>query len=472
MSLTSVNTIYNEMIIITNDNKNMISRKKLTELYKEKNGSTKGVNGFIALFKNEITHSGLKYFCCYQIKESTTPVVVTVPIEPVVEAIRFEQLTITQSTPVISDFEKMSLMLKSQKLQQQIKIEQDKMTQLENLKRLELEMEQKKLMSNEQLTKDKMEQEVQLKQLDLAMEEKKMLSKEKIEMTKLESRKQMHVERIEHEKEENTKLRLCTVMNKNFNVYLDPVIYGTITNQYIEQDSFKKLITYSIDKKTNNTDLTPVKNDIYNLIDTMTETKDVVESGVVESKNVVDLYAANKITKLFTKSVDQTIVEIMPAMINNIDEAIKVVTTISENLENYKDNTDIDTFIQKTEKLFNLTKSIMTSDKRIILPTFESKLETELKYSESGMNKSKKDKLFYVRPINNIRNEDNETVMDCYCCGRTIKANNNSMHIMHDVAKSLGGTYSKENCYIGCSDCNLNMKTDSVKNYKIGLMYK
>jgi hypothetical protein len=333
-------------------------------------------------------------------------------------------------------------------------------------------MEQKKLMSNEKLELTKLQMEEKKLIAELAMEEKKIISKEKIEMTKLESRKKMHVERIEHEKEENTKLRLCTVMNKNFNEYLDPIIYGTITNQYIEQDSFKKLITYSIDKKTNNTNATPIKNDIYNLIDTMAETKDVIESGVVESKNVVDLYAANKITKLFTKSVDQTIVEIMPSMINNIDEAIKIVTTISENLETYTDNTDLDTFIKKTEKLFNLTKSIMTSDLRVILPTFESKLETELKYSESGMNKSKKDKLFYIRPINNIRNEDNETVIDCYCCNKTIKANNNSMHIMHDIAKSLGGTFSKSNCYLGCADCNLNMKTDSVKNYKIKQMYK
>jgi hypothetical protein len=467
MAITNVTEFFNNTIITTSNNKDSVSRKELTEHYKKENGSSKGVNSFIALFKNEIIHSGLKYFWGFKIKK------INVQVEPVVvDTISFEQLAITQSTPVISDYEKMTLMLKSQKLQQQNKIEQEKMNQLENLKQLELEMEQKKLMSNEKLELTKLQMEEKKLIAELAMEEKKIISKEKIEMTKLESRKKMHVERIEHEKEENTKLRLCTVMNKNFNEYLDPIIYGTITNQYIEQDSFKKLITYSIDKKTNNTNATPIKNDIYNLIDTMAETKDVIESGVVESKNVVDLYAANKITKLFTKSVDQTIVEIMPSMINNIDEAIKIVTTISENLETYTDNTDLDTFIKKTEKLFNLTKSIMTSDLRVILPTFESKLETELKYSESGMNKSKKDKLFYIRPINNIRNEDNETVIDCYCCNKTIKANNNSMHIMHDIAKSLGGTFSKSNCYLGCADCNLNMKTDSVKNYKIKQMYK
>ena len=187
MSLNSLTMMFNKFIISTNNNIDRISRKRLTELYKETKGSTKGVTNFIALFKNEITISGLKYFSGYKIKEFTEPVEPINPVESVepvnpvnpvepVEVIRFAQ-TIARLTPVISDYEQMSLLLKNQKLQQQIKIEQEKMAQLANFKKLELEMEEKKLMTNVELSKEKMTQEVELKKLELAMEEKKLISK-------------------------------------------------------------------------------------------------------------------------------------------------------------------------------------------------------------------------------------------------------------------------------------------------------
>lgn len=61
-------------------------------------------------------------------------------------------------------------------------------------------------------------------------------------------------------------------------------------------------------------------------------------------------------------------------------------------------------------------------------------------------------------------------VIDCYCCGKHMRLNSSEVHRCHNIPKSKGGDWSKNNVYLCCAGCNQDMGNEkSVLEYKIDL---
>ncbi len=79
---------------------------------------------------------------------------------------------------------------------------------------------------------------------------------------------------------------------------------------------------------------------------------------------------------------------------------------------------------------------------------------------------TRKSKYYYLRTDNNYNVEDG--TLQCFTCVTRIQLTSNDCHRSHDIPKSRGGGWEKENIYLCCNKCNNAMSNKfGVNEYKI-----
>lgn len=249
-------------------------------------------------------------------------------------------------------------------------------------------------------------------------------TKKDIENMRNASKQEMkHIDIQEKEKdrafirEENNKNRQMYVETR-FNRFVDPRIYGTPAKQYIEQESFNQMVGFQSFLDTPAFDV-----DIHNVI-----------NGEVKSA-AVDVPVFKKGTTELMSVID---VADVPQIFERIEE--RTGSKINMNLKS------------KIEDIPRMA----VSDVRHIKNEYTRKQEHQAMVSIKG-NTAMKPRDAYMREINRPYYKGTKRMVVCACCRKHIEMETAACHRAHDIPKSDGGSYSKENIYLTCADCNLAM---------------
>lgn len=341
-----------------------------------------------------------------------------------IESVATDVESIANNVETPFNFQKELLRLKEQKLKQQmILAEQQRATELklaEQKKATELELAERQRATEFELAEHKKATEFELKKMDIDLA--KYLKDRDIEQSN---------KRMEFEREENNKNRLLTMMTSKYNRYLDLEAYGTNSFQFITGDSLKRVIGFNMFDQTNKINKEHIEC-VSNAID-----QACVEHAAYKGDTMVSI-----------DGIDASKVS------NIIDEVSKHT---SHSLDKVLQQVDAITIAPKNEYI------------RVKMPTIEeciSKQDCE-RYG------SPKAKAHYVRAINNIRMDNDNLIIDCYCCSNPIRLDASETHRCHNIPKSKGGDWSKSNIYLCCATCNQSMgDTKSVQEFKVELYLK
>ncbi len=228
-------------------------------------------------------------------------------------------------------------------------------------------------------------------------------------------------------REENNKNRTLTMMTSGYNKYLDLDAFGTNTVQYITGQSLKRVLGFSEFNHTSKVNEALMQS---------------LEAKIEESSEEVIIYEGD------VASSEQCV---------NVDK-------ISDLLEDVHVNTA--SLIEK--QAIEIKEAPLSKTTRVKLPEM-----LKLKESQNPELHKEKDKLHYVKAANNLRTEGDVPMIDCYCCGNPLRLRSSAAHRCHNIPKSNGGDWSKENVYLCCSSCNQDMSNAmSVVEYKIELYVK
>ena len=327
------------------------------------------------------------------------------------------------STPKLSEYERQCLEIKKRKLE----LAAEK-------KASEEKIAAEKKASEEKIAADKIKLKKELKEIDERIAAKiaaQKASLEKEKMAQAERFKQLDL--LEKEKdrafmrEENNKPRVLTILSKGFNPYFDLVGYGNNSKQFIDSSSLKKVIGFSQFDNTNVRDLT-IEHKIGDIVESESEDK-IIYSG--EDSSIIRGIDSEKVSEVLDKI--------------EIDEKAKedVLAQVSEICNAPKD-----------------------SSKRLKIPKLDSLRCSQL----PDVNSSCLDKKKYIRAINKLRFVDNKIMINCYCCDDEYPLDSPAIHRSHNIPKSRGGDWSKENIYLCCSSCNQDMGNEiTVLDYKLDL---
>jgi len=294
----------------------------------------------------------------------------------------------------------------------------------EKLAAAKAEQEALRLRQAEKLAADRLEHELKLKQMD--EEREKALRLMDQEFAKEESRKKR-----EFIREENNKPRVITMLSRGFNPYLDLVGYGTSVNQFIEADSLKKVIGYGQFNATNSRNLV-IEHKVEEIVDSFSEDKTVFAGE----------------SSLEVKGIDS-------------DKVKDIISKIKEDV-------DSDCIEEVLEQVDEIEKAPLSKTERVKIPVLD-----KLKSKQDPDTFKEKHKNHYVRAVNKIRSENDKLHINCYTCDKSFEMESSAIHRCHNIPKSKGGDWHRDNVYLCCANCNLQMgNAMSVSEYKISIYTK
>jgi len=234
---------------------------------------------------------------------------------------------------------------------------------------------------------------------------------------------QMYIDDKENDRrlirEENNKNRQMYLTTK-FNKYLDLKVYGSPAKQYITEESLIDVVGYDNYAMTSKINIKEIQEDVKKV----SEDVIIYEAGIAKDVKAIE-------------------VQKIPKLIEEIS---------SENLK---------------QRIGKIPEIATQDENRHIISQYEEK-KCLMKEKTSPCPAMSKDK--YLRPENDIKTINNEIQIKCACCSEYVALNDGACHRGHNIPKSDGGDWSKENIYLICANCNLSMSDSlSIDEFKVKL---
>jgi hypothetical protein len=348
----------------------------------------------------------------------------------------------------LTEFEKRLLQVKKEKINKQ-----------EELKKLELQ-QQEKLQKLELQQQEKLQKE--LKEMDIK-------AKERITNMKIQAQKEIAEDDRKHQSQENNKIKQLS-LDINFNSKVDFKIYGTFSKQYIDTESFNKVLN-NIEKSFDIKMITEYTKDInYVNKDILLNNTEKINS--IDSDNIINInnFIKNNINneennstntiKEFNKSlkiVDKEVTKALNISLNNN------ITSIYKN-NKQEMNELLDLINNKINEIKNSLKN------NSFIYSMETKRLLNENYKKNNMELKKLERIEYIRKENNIIYLKNIIYIDCYCCKKQFDYKDS--HRSHIVSQKNGGTWCKSNIVLCCPTCNIKMKEKDLLTYKKNIIKK
>ncbi len=288
------------------------------------------------------------------------------------------------------------------------------------------------------------------------------IARETLEVTKdlgirrldLEERKhqefirQKQLDREHHTAENNKNRRL---FQHGIHPYLDYEVYGNVAHQYITSSSLKRnllanVLIHDVSDPTR-------ERDICNVINTRVN-QETSELPIVVKSDANDVML-----------VDDDLI--------SINDCVEIASDVANELHDTgcvanRKNEWIDTMSKRVA----IVKSVKTKDDLIVsAPTHIDTLEI---INAGHIGSSKKNKRHYLKPRNKVKMVDNnpdDLMVCCYVCANPCSIKDASLHRSHNLPESKGGSWNKQNIYLCCSKCNLNMGNGAtIEEYSCSLI--
>jgi 5-methylcytosine-specific restriction endonuclease McrA len=366
---------------------------------------------------------------------------VNVPAEQPVNVPAEQPVNVPAEQPAMSEFNKQLLALKKEKIENEKYIAAQKIESEKELRNMEIENEK-------YIAAQKIESEKELRNMEIESEKElrnmKIESDERIAAQKIESEKELKNMDIEEKhkdrefiREENNKNRRM-YSNVNHNRCLDFKAYGTAHTQYITQESMIDIIGLAVFNSNNNINKS---------------TLEVIESEVNARSEDINIYENEITTKV--KSINaKDVTEIL-------DKITKIVYSKYKLACNMSDITNSVDYLKYTSTR-DLNRSV------------ESNYQKSKLSQDAIKNKTEKHKTDYIRNVNKLTTkEGNKMFIRCYCCLSELELKSSACHRAHNIPKSNGGDWSKDNIYLTCATCNQDMGDEkTVLEYKTELFIK
>jgi 5-methylcytosine-specific restriction endonuclease McrA len=392
-----------------------IKNAVIRALYITFNTNSTGVNKMYAFLKTLKGVSTSKdSFIGLSIKSVNVPAEqpVNVPAEQPVNVPAEQPVNVPAEQPVNVPAEQPAM---SEFNKQLLALKKEKIASNERIAAHKIESDNMKIASDERIAAWKIESEKELKNMDI--EEK-------------------HKDR-EFIREENNKNRRM-YSNVNHNRCLDFKAYGTAHTQYITQESMIDIIGLAVFNSNNNINKS---------------TLEVIESEVNARSEDINIYENEITTKV--KSINaKDVTEIL-------DKITKIVYSKYKLACNMSDITNSVDYLKYTSTR-DLNRSV------------ESNYQKSKLSQDAIKNKTEKHKTDYIRNVNKLTTkEGNKMFIRCYCCLSELELKSSACHRAHNIPKSNGGDWSKDNIYLTCATCNQDMGDEkTVLEYKTELFIK
>ena len=421
-----------------------LSTKEVSERFAQFH--SKGRNNMHkALRELASAEAGAKFYLGYRL--ASVAVTVAAPVAVAVAA------------PAVTAYEAQIIEMKRAKLiagekRLAAEIEARKVAAEAEEKRLASEIEARK--ASTELALKLKQADFEMKKLDIEVEEKKL----KIEERKIEESQKNREAMIEQKMAdrawgtiENNKTHMLTlVTSPYFRVEHDPKMVGNNAKQYELMESLVERLQYNT----------------YEALGRVDPRIDGVIKEVAEANSeTIDFHD--------TKGDDPTEVQALgyDALAKTIDEVytkvveLDLVKDIPNDPKRHNDRACLAYASRKLTKKLNEDRTTLTSveSARCIQPMIVTHAAREVANTNKGSKKSKRD---YENPSNRVFTDIDGVVRGmCGPCNEPVNLEDPATHLAHIHPKSQGGTFSKDNIVIACSKCNLNMKEESLFDFKI-----
>jgi len=273
-------------------------------------------------------------------------------------------------------------------------------------------------------------EEIKAKARKESEERKALLKKEIAEMNNASNQKiaQMYIDDKENDRrlirEENSKNRQMYLTTK-FNKYLDLKVYGSPAKQYITEESLIDVVGYDNYAMTSKINIKEIQEDVKKV----SEDVIIYETGKAKEVKAIDVKNAKKL--------------------------LEDIKEVSEDLK---------------EKVDKIPEVAVRDENRNIISKYEEKKNVIIQDKINGVKHAKLDKIKYRREENELKSIGNDIIVKCSCCKISININEDGCHRGHNIPASDGGDWSKDNIYLICATCNLNMSDKmSIDDYKVKL---
>jgi 5-methylcytosine-specific restriction endonuclease McrA len=315
-------------------------------------------------------------------------------------------------------------MLAKEKLLKELKI-----MEIENQK--QIEAEKIKNMTAIEAEKIKNMTAIEAEKIKIEAKKIKIEAETKVKITEMNIKKDMDIINIKIEdnekhrkwmEHENNKNRLMTSMNR-YNQYLDPRIYGTSSQQYIDIDSLISNLQFRTFVATRE-----IKSNVVS---------DVIKSkhDLIENIEILENNSTKKIDAIRTENIPEIIKDIIDNH-SKKDKITHVMNPLSSKLTDFKYETCI-------------------GNKRVLSTLFEEQLQTNSKCLKKSM--PEKVLLAEKSKFCNLTKKDEKFHVNCFCCNTLIPLLNAMCQRGHNLPKSKGGANIDFNLELICSNCNISM---------------
>ena len=319
---------------------------------------------------------------------------------------KIEDVENNKSEKTMSAFEEAMLKIAMEK-------EARKAAQAIKQEELANKLKQMEIESANKLKQMEIESDNKLKQMDLEFAREK-------EQNKIEEAERNRA----FLREENNKNRQMYIATK-FNKYLDLEVYGSPANQYITANSLINVSGY----------------DNYNMTNVINNA--MISNKINEASEDVIIYKDGKSSEV--KAVD----------VKKVNDLFEDIKEVSEDLK---------------EKVAKISEIAVRDENRNIISNYEEKKNVIIQDKINGVKHAKLDKRKYSRKENESKYIDNDIWIKCSCCKNSIKLDEDGCHRGHNIPASDGGDWSKDNIYLICATCNLNMSDKmTIDDYKVSL---
>ncbi len=314
--------------------------------------------------------------------------------------------------PTMDAYQTEMLKLKQQKVQMQKEREERQAKEQKEREERQAKQAAEFKLRDEALAKE-------LKGMDIKMKQMEVESQATLKQMDLEDKEKDR----QFYREENNKNRKMTSM-VGYNKYLDMMVYGTPSQQFVDCHSFIENASFQAFKQIGSID-TSVEESIASIARHAAKVVPIVEHGTTKDIEAID-----------------------------VEEVMTVVAAIEERNEPVKK-----ALTKLTDKASTIAEIAVSDQSRMI----DSEYTVKLSKQNPEKHKTMKSKFDYIKQVN----DDNSLItIKCGCCRKQINIKDNECHRCHDVPRSQGGDCSVDNIFLCCSGCNLNMGDEmSVEDY-------
>ena len=277
-----------------------------------------------------------------------------------------------------------------------------------------------------------------LKKIDMEMEQKK-----------LDHQRELQEQKLAWGSLENNKPRLLTIMtpNSGFNQYRDLVTYGSPAQKLVETESAVKVLCGTAFVHT--TKFVPGREDCFKKAIEEKSTKELVLTKDGERElDVIDIDECEAAARI---AVDKMI----ELKLIDDSEELNATACIKECIKDFIENI---AYVKSIHNNLGACTNAVSAHQRA--------KEREQAKTDKGKSDHRN---CYGRCCNRVVASPDGTTSsgECFTCGARLDFTDAGTHRSHDVAKNLSGSWDRENVYITCATCNLNMQSNQVIDYKL-----